>query len=344
MNRALVLIGALASAGLAVFTAESEANWIAPPGGNHHQLGRSEWRVQRGATAVAPGGGVVDCFDPNNPFGGADNIGGTVPTPANSGPDEGKGPPQMNGDASTAAAGGPENPSTTAPEEDKPVPKQRDLIEVRDFEMCMVTQAWDDNFGRHIRVHLDEEGVIWWMGTDKKTEIPSSAILRRNLDANFGSALIIVPHHWTNWQEVQEAIAAAGKSDVEDCFIGVATKVAPTVLKTIRVKPATADFPAPDAPFQIQVKGVDESGGAPIVTINEVKAGKDYATDIAIAWSTYRREQGAVDTSTVAATPVILDIHRFTPMHQAAQVLVVLREIGIQAERYTGAIWKRKRR
>ncbi len=305
INRLVVLVGGIASVGLALGTAGWETIAVAHPSGSGRR-GRLEFRHD--APAASNAGDLVDVA-------GA----GTNPAPVDQPP--------------TAI----KPPKPEPKPEPKPVPKaEPDIVSVTDVDLAVVENAFLPDFkvANSIRIHLDPEGVIYWTTAKKQTELSGQKILFKNLGGNSSRAFVIVPDKFTSWQYVKDTLATADNASVQRVYLGVADIENTKTLRLLRVMPASPSAEPAEGDFVISIKNDD--GDTPVIEIDG-KTLESFPIDLALAWSAYKKAHPDADTTYSPNTNVNVAPHRFTQSSHVAQVIGVLRGLGIEAERFVGS-------
>ncbi len=216
-------------------------------------------------------------------------------------------------------------------------PKPIEILVVDDVRLCQADNGKREDLGRFVHLQLDIEGIPFWVTSKTRNEVDSQRKLKKKLDVMYGSPLVIVPDQETLWQEVSKTLDTAYGAAVKQCFLGVCTKAKPTELLTLTLSIAPPDAGLPEGDhFVIAMKD-----GKP-TTVNGVEIGTD-PSDLAQAWYAWKGDHPDADPSDVGTSPVIMNIHRFTPLEQVAPVIGVLRGLGVAAERYQSKIFQRKR-
>ena len=328
MTRSIALLGTVAAVTLA-FVLPPVLDGAAGASGHDHA---GPWMTRRGRVERRGLGGPG--FDPADPMA----LGGAGTAAAD---------PAAAGSSTPGSGGSNAAPPPVAADQAKP-PKpdvqKFEPITVDDIEMCVVDRAEEPAFtGRYARIHLNEEGELFWVSSKGPNPVDSPRILKLKLDKAFVDNLIVVPHKWTQWQYVKTAFDTAYSGAVQNVMLGVATADAPKTLKVIPIKVASRNAPLPETAFRIKGKK-----GKPGIALEvDGTAIETFPTELAIAWGNWRKEHPDADTSTTGTTPVVLDCHPFTEMEQVAPVFEVLRGLGIEAERHVsekGGFGNRRRR
>ncbi len=314
MNRMLTLVGGLAAVGAAYAT----AGWPAVPvahGGDANRRGRAPFAHAQVAPALpdADAAAIAQAA--------ADAVADAAAADATA---------QAAVEAAAAAA------AATQPEPAAP-PPEPDIVSITDVTLSVVENSILPPFKVQgtVRLQLDMEGIIYWVTARNRTEMDSQRQVFKNIGsaANRDRPLLILPDEFTNWQYVKDLLATADRAGTASVYLGVADIENKTTLRLLQILPSAPSDTANDGDFVIHVK---EGDGCPAVQIN----GEDIETfpdDLNRAWGAGKKAHPDADTSFSPNSPVVLDAHRFTPAGYVAQVIGVLRGLGIECERFVGS-------
>jgi hypothetical protein len=226
----------------------------------------------------------------------------------------------------------------------RPKPKPIELKTVTDISLCEVDKALDPEFRRSCEIHVDMEGALSWHAGGKTVELQSFKSLRSGLDQKSGVPdVIFAPDKMTNWQELRFMVLNAQKTGRGQFWLGVAKTGEPTKLRVLSMEMPDSEgteLPAEDAQFKVFVK--EGQGGKMYVEV-QGKEIADFPVDLALAWADWKKAHPDADTFDPSETPVVLEAHRFTPCYMVANVIDVLRGLGIECQHFTGELGRPRR-
>jgi biopolymer transport protein ExbD len=304
MNRAVVVLGALAAAGLGWWTSQ----WLEP---QPQSFVRKGWRSR----AALPADPVEEPPPSAEP--------GPTPEPAASSPPETVTPEP----AAVAAPVAPAPPVARLP-----VIELKDVVDVR---LPFARTASPPRFVRASQIHVLADESMAWVSAGQSKDQSSFDQIRKGLAARTADPLVVVAHPETSWQQVRGIVEAGQRAGVRKTWIGAALEAEPTKLRVLSFdQPETPDEPLPGGPqFRVSVSDDDAHpyavDGEPVT---------DFPVDLAAAWSAWRREhRDAADTKSPLTTRVVLEIDRSAPWQRVVALVDVLREIGVESERVAPA-------
>ena len=313
ISRVKTIFGGVVAIGLAIGTADWKSAYVGGGPGDHHRRGRGAYSEQMAAL------------------------------PAGQLPDVDIAPPPTQ--PATALEAVPDAPSTqpeTPVLPETPVapgapPAEPDIVSITDVALAVVDNSTLPMFkvSNTVRLHVDMEGLIYWVTASNRTEMNTQSHLFRNIGSttNRDRPLLIVSDEFTNWQYVKDTLATADKVGTQEVYLGVADIENKTTLRLLRVMPSPPSDEAREGDFVIRVS---EGEGGPAVEVNGEQI-ETFPIDLALAWGEWRKENPDADVSLSPNCKVVLDAHRFTPTGYVARVVGVLRGLGIEAERFVGS-------
>ena len=311
INKAVVVLGTLVAVGAGWASSPCRGTrWTPPASGSV----RGNFRSGGGAPAT-----VAD-------------LGSSAPAADGSPPSDAGKPAVAKPDPSKPAV---KTPPVEAPAAPQVAPKFR---KISDVKLPVVQNSKELVLPKYREIHVDPENTMTWYG-DKGQSLALEGFkhLGDDLRKNGGSAFVIVADVDVPWQQIRFMLQTGQNNYAANSFLGVARKEEADILRLLPLRQCErSDELMPEGDlFKILV---ESKSGAPVVSVDGKKIAA-FPSDLAMAWNDWKAaHKDLADTSVPEKTRVLLEARNGASIGHVAQVIDVLRGIGIQTERLVGTL------